>query len=314
MVINAPDGCRFSEVIRQSTETNSKTCDNKQCQRKVDVKKYCLHSPKVVVVGFIWETDTPTKLEVKRLVRSCDTHLDVGHLFKSTLSPKEPAVAEIKGVIAYYGRHYISYFKSTKSDAWVLFDDAFVKAVGSNWADVQQCLIEGKFQPLLLFYECPSNTVFNRVAPMAPAMASSPPIRSVPDPRRKSKMSINSQSPLSPLTSKNAGGTSKHDLGMIGKHMVVPLDDIDARFALAERPKSMDAILAKSEIQSANLDKLEATREASLRDFLSSLPLAGTTTTKHTSPPDSSRNHRTDDRFQRGGAGAPAPSTPRYAC
>ena len=34
-----------------------------------------------------------------------------------------------QGVIGYYGRHYIAYFKSFNVDSWVLFDDANVKAV-----------------------------------------------------------------------------------------------------------------------------------------------------------------------------------------
>jgi len=63
-----------------------------------------------------------------------------------------PSLGRFKGLVCFYGRHYIAFFCSLKHRAWYLFDDRRVKVVGT-WDNVLKKLVNGKLQPVLLFYE-----------------------------------------------------------------------------------------------------------------------------------------------------------------
>ena len=43
----------------------------------------------------------------------------------------------LRGMIVYYGKHYVAYFYSERFDAWFLFDDTKVRWIG-NFIDVSQ--------------------------------------------------------------------------------------------------------------------------------------------------------------------------------
>ena len=57
-----------------------------------------------------------------------------------------------RGMITFYGRHYMAYFYSDKHDAWYQYDDAHIRRIG-NWTDVKVNCKKGRAQPILLFYE-----------------------------------------------------------------------------------------------------------------------------------------------------------------
>ena len=42
----------------------------------------------------------------------------------------------LRGIVVFYGRHYICYFYSEKYDGWYQYDDEKVIFIG-NWADVK---------------------------------------------------------------------------------------------------------------------------------------------------------------------------------
>ena len=56
-------------------------------------------------------------------------------------------------MICYYGKHYIAFFYNHIRKQWFYFDDSNVKAVGSEWLDIQERCIRGRLQPSVLFYE-----------------------------------------------------------------------------------------------------------------------------------------------------------------
>lgn len=48
-----------------------------------------------------------------------------------------------RGMIAFYGKHYMAYFYSDKYDTWVQFDDDHIKSVG-NFKQVMRKCVAGK--------------------------------------------------------------------------------------------------------------------------------------------------------------------------
>lgn len=57
-----------------------------------------------------------------------------------------------RGMVVFYGRHYMAYFYSERFDAWYQYDDSKITRVG-NWTDVKNKCIKGLTQPILMFYE-----------------------------------------------------------------------------------------------------------------------------------------------------------------
>lgn len=58
----------------------------------------------------------------------------------------------LRGMIVFYGRHYMAYFYSEKFDCWYLYDDANITRIGC-WTDVKNRCCRGHSQPILIFYE-----------------------------------------------------------------------------------------------------------------------------------------------------------------
>lgn len=58
----------------------------------------------------------------------------------------------LRGLITFYGLHYIAYFYSAKFDTWYQFNDASIKQIGS-FKDVRDRCIAGMQRPTTLFYE-----------------------------------------------------------------------------------------------------------------------------------------------------------------
>jgi hypothetical protein len=66
------------------------------------------------------------------------------------------SILQIRGFIAYYGRHYVAFFYTFALKAWLLFDDQRVERIGA-WNQVKFRCLRARFQPVLVFYERESN-------------------------------------------------------------------------------------------------------------------------------------------------------------
>ena len=55
-------------------------------------------------------------------------------------------------MITFYGKHYIAYFYSEHYDCWMQFNDEHLTHVG-NYKEVMRKCINGKQQPITIFYE-----------------------------------------------------------------------------------------------------------------------------------------------------------------
>ncbi|TYZ69214.1 hypothetical protein PybrP1_011290, partial [[Pythium] brassicae (nom. inval.)] len=193
-----------------SSDASSDTNDSDQaafrpacerCRVPMRPSRWLLTLPMVFAVSVVWASDRVNKAEVRawmallssqsrpppathpsssRASSSSTTaavahnpqtlHLDrVFHVDQASAAAADYA---FRGMVCYYGRHYVGFFASRSAvdgatrqgqeqprqeqgqspERWYLFDDTRVQLVGA-WADVRLRVERGGYQPTLLFYE-----------------------------------------------------------------------------------------------------------------------------------------------------------------
>jgi ubiquitin C-terminal hydrolase len=89
--------------------------------------------------------------ELMKLVRPS---IDLKSMFNSSaieINPTQQMM--LRGLVCYYGRHYVAFSFSVSFQTWLMFDDANVVEVGPTFETVVQKCIKSTYQPSLLFYE-----------------------------------------------------------------------------------------------------------------------------------------------------------------
>lgn len=89
-------------------------------------------------------------------------------------SPHNSQIYVFRGIVCYYGKHYVSIFQRSKllgtsgEAQYLLFDDINVREIG-NWNDVKEECVKSHYQPVLLLYELESqsNSLFDSDAPQS---------------------------------------------------------------------------------------------------------------------------------------------------
>lgn len=61
-------------------------------------------------------------------------------------------VYRLRGLVCYYGKHWVAFMASESRRSWLLFDDDAVGDVGS-WTKVVERVVRSRYQPTLLFFE-----------------------------------------------------------------------------------------------------------------------------------------------------------------
>ncbi|OWY95078.1 Inactive ubiquitin carboxyl-terminal hydrolase, partial [Phytophthora megakarya] len=163
----------LEEVLRAEAQAQdvAGTCDacDKGGQRALS--RWILTLPMVFSISIIWSSSHVNKTDIKDWMELLSTQchvgsdkevqqaLDLGRIFRLDNSAEVSSVYSFRGMVCYYGRHYVGFFASRSLDEdgvererWFLFDDTRVKLVGT-WADVRLRIERGGYQPTLLFYE-----------------------------------------------------------------------------------------------------------------------------------------------------------------
>jgi len=79
-------------------------------------------------------------------------HAEQEFLYTSPpVSATNPAYV-FRGLVCYYGAHYVSIFQGSEAGAYLLFDDYTVKSIG-DWEAVKFKCVRSMYQPVLLLYE-----------------------------------------------------------------------------------------------------------------------------------------------------------------
>ena len=137
------------------------TCSTKPCPDEYGKETCCgpallgvsmIEKPDVFCVGMSWPYSDNTVF--KKLADCIEVELDLDELFEN-VSASSNNVYKLVGIMAYYGKHYFTFFFHSAVEKWLLYDDASVSEVGKSWDSVRRMLIKGKYQPLVLLYVNP---------------------------------------------------------------------------------------------------------------------------------------------------------------
>ncbi|ETO61669.1 hypothetical protein F444_20365 [Phytophthora nicotianae P1976] len=160
----------LEEVLRAEAQSQevAGTCDECEKGNQRALSRWILTLPMVFSISIIWSSSHVNKTDIKDwmqlLSTQCQTDedsqqaLDLGRIFRLDSSTEVSSVYSFRGLVCYYGRHYVGFFASrlnedgVEKERWFLFDDTRVKLVGM-WADVKLRIERGGYQPTLLFYE-----------------------------------------------------------------------------------------------------------------------------------------------------------------
>lgn len=95
----------------------------------------------VFAMSVLWATTSATKEQVHGLLSNIGDRVDLAKCFDAAgpaIKFKHGGIRttyRLRGLVCYYGRHYVALFYSTAHKMWLLFDDSRVIEVGS-WQNV----------------------------------------------------------------------------------------------------------------------------------------------------------------------------------
>lgn len=144
----------FGDVLSLASKEN-KECPSK-CGKMAELKSDLLNSPDVVTVGIIWDCD-PNSHHISEVIKGIKGSLKIKDMYYKILeSEAEERVYDLVGLIAYYGKHYCTFFYHSSLKQWLYLEDTTVKPLGPSWSTVADKCMKSHYQPSLLFY-CNSN-------------------------------------------------------------------------------------------------------------------------------------------------------------
>lgn len=108
----------------------------------------------MLTLGLIWDTATPSRFDIQMFSGMVQSHLDLRSMFQQTMDDHLPRdhMMVLRGMVCFYGRHYVAFQFSNRTKQWMMFDDTTVKTVGSIDGVWSKC-IAGLYMPSLLLYE-----------------------------------------------------------------------------------------------------------------------------------------------------------------
>eukprot|EP00127_Corallochytrium_limacisporum_P000697 Clim_evm16s23 gene=Clim_evmTU16s23 len=108
------------------------------------------HVPIILALGIAWDYN-PSPADKRAVANAIETTLNVTEAFSGTERRAE-TTRVLRGLILYYGMHYISVAFDTKRLVWYAFDDDRVVKIGRYFDDVRKYIIRNGYQPSVLFY------------------------------------------------------------------------------------------------------------------------------------------------------------------
>jgi hypothetical protein len=99
-----------------------------------------------------WTQSTAERATLRDFYNILAPTIRLSSLFTAT--PGADPSYVFRGLVCYYGLHYVSIFQhiGANQDVYMLFDDARIRPIG-NWEAVKEECIKANYQPVLLLYE-----------------------------------------------------------------------------------------------------------------------------------------------------------------
>lgn len=151
----------FCKLIAAAGQ-EKKCCSNQSCGKVSNVIHYLQTLPEVFSVGVVWDSAEPSVTSIDIILRMISLRIDLNNVFvfgepnknsQMGARAKAPCYYRFRGMICYYGKHYVAYFYNFKSKLWYVYDDTNVQPVGSEWPMIRDRCLRGRLQPNIIFYE-----------------------------------------------------------------------------------------------------------------------------------------------------------------
>ena len=167
------------EVSKRSCpHTDKEVCDEmgiptKQCSGEANVHFSLLEAPLAMSISVAWSSSSENRANLAAFYATISYKLCLSDIYERTVSkdtgetstrfstksspPKQINDNYIfRGMICYYGLHYVSIFQESgtqpENPTFLLFDDQNLRLLGDWNTVIQQC-IKAHYQPVLLLYE-----------------------------------------------------------------------------------------------------------------------------------------------------------------
>eukprot|EP00668_Euglena_longa_P046480 GGOE01062165.1.p1 GENE.GGOE01062165.1~~GGOE01062165.1.p1 ORF type:complete len:712 (-),score=170.65 GGOE01062165.1:138-2204(-) len=140
----------FGSLLRQLCQTEHKSCDAPGCSATpLPVVTTSTALPEVLVVGVVWSGTYVPRDELLGFLANLRCGMRIADLFEGA---PEGMTAALTGLVLFHASHYIALLWCDTSRQWLLFDDRHVRPLSAEWGAVRRHLLQGRLQPLLLFY------------------------------------------------------------------------------------------------------------------------------------------------------------------
>ena len=98
------------------------------CKAQCPIVHYLTGAPEVFTVSIVWDSEESTIYDINTVLKIISMNIDLSNIF--VVENKSITTNyRLRGMICYYGKHYIAFFYNHTLKQWYVFDDTNVKAV-----------------------------------------------------------------------------------------------------------------------------------------------------------------------------------------
>ena len=130
------------------------------CKGKSYLRAFLMNAPYTIALAIQWTSQREDEKKLNHFMSIISYRLSPTDIFSKQGLPKESLQPYFfRGMVCYYGLHYVSIFQDLSSGTprFLLFDDARIRVIG-RWRDVLTECRRARYQPVLLLYEKDSGT------------------------------------------------------------------------------------------------------------------------------------------------------------
>jgi len=151
-------GWSMEELLKHSYMQQNYSCPaatpDAPCAGPAKLHRWVLGVPEVFALQCVWSSPETERADIEALLRTIpqELHVDQFLSVQGSGQDKQAYSYRFRGMICYYGRHYMAIFYSSAFQSFVMFDDKRVSNLG-DWNAVLERCGRGKLQPTVLFFE-----------------------------------------------------------------------------------------------------------------------------------------------------------------
>jgi len=144
----------FEDRLKRIYKATRYSCSNdaeSKCPGPALIDRWLLQQPLVFALMFVWPPEV-NREDISLIWSVLPHNLQINRFLRTHIDSPDPPVYCLRGVVGFYGQHYMAFFWSISHQCWLMFDDRRVVRVG-DWFDLCQRVTAGKIRPILVFYE-----------------------------------------------------------------------------------------------------------------------------------------------------------------